>query len=116
MRNPEMKVGLAGDIPNATTEKIARVRRGGASGIATCYFGRLRRVLFSYSFWSLFVMSVPAAVGVGVRVLVREHGDFGYLNTSGIFWARSFWVTGSTIRSFYWRGIESSARAAKSPK
>ena len=83
-RNPEMKVGYAGDIPNAIAEKQSIVSEAAwATGIATIVilFGCFA---FFRSFSSIFVMFLPAALGVACAYSFAT-ATFGYVNTSGAF-------------------------------
>jgi uncharacterized protein len=81
---PGMKVGFAGDIPNAIAEKDSIVSEAAwATGIATVLilFG-----VFAYfrSFSSLIVMLLPTSVGVACAYSFAT-ATFGYVNTSGAF-------------------------------
>src|SRR5215472_12268622 len=82
--SPQMKVGFAGDIPNAIAEKDSLVSDAAwATGIAfVLILGGV--VVFFRSPWSLIVISLPAIIGVGCAYAFAEV-TFGYVNTSGAF-------------------------------
>ena len=83
-RNAEMKVGYAGDIPNAIAEKESIVSEAAtATAIATLLvlFGVFA---FFRSFSAIFVMFLPAALGVACAYTFAT-ATFGYVNTSGAF-------------------------------
>jgi uncharacterized protein len=82
--HPAMKIGLAGDIPNAIEEKDSLVSDAAwATGIAfTLILGGL--VFFFRSPWSLMVISMPAFLGVGCAYSFAM-ATYGYVNTSGAF-------------------------------
>ena len=79
-----MRVGLAGDIPNAAAEKASIVSEAAwASGIALILI--LTGVVWYYrSAWSLVIISVPAFLGVG-SAYAFAYFRFGYVNTTGMF-------------------------------
>ncbi|HEY2514257.1 MAG TPA: MMPL family transporter, partial [Polyangiaceae bacterium] len=80
----EMKVGFAGDIPNAAAEKESVVSQAlWATGIAFVLIVA-GLVWFYRSFWSLLVISMPAFVGVG-SAYAFAYFRFGYVNTTGMF-------------------------------
>jgi predicted RND superfamily exporter protein len=83
-RDPAMKVGYAGDIPNAIAEKESIVSEAAtATAIATVLvlFGVFA---FFRSFSAVFVMFFPAALGVACAYTFAT-ATFGYVNTSGAF-------------------------------
>ncbi|HEY8039519.1 MAG TPA: MMPL family transporter, partial [Polyangiaceae bacterium] len=81
---PEMKVGFAGDIPNAAAEKESIVSEAAwASGIAFVII--IAGVVWFYrSPWSLVVIALPALLGVG-SAYAFAYFRFGYVNTTGMF-------------------------------
>jgi uncharacterized protein len=82
--NAQMKVGFAGDIPNAIAEKDSIVSEAAyATGIAAILilFGIFT---FFRSFSALVVMLFPAAVGIACAYSFAT-ATFGYVNTSGAF-------------------------------
>ncbi|HEY6463239.1 MAG TPA: MMPL family transporter, partial [Polyangiaceae bacterium] len=81
---PSMKVGFAGDIPNAAAEKQSIVSQAAwASGIAFVLI--VAGVAWFYrSPWSLAVISLPAFIGVGAAYAFA-YFRFGYVNTTGMF-------------------------------
>src|SRR4029079_13882272 len=82
--HPQMKVGFAGDIPNAIAEKDSIVSEAAyATGIATLLilFGIFT---FFRSFSALVVMLFPTAVGIACAYSFAT-ATFGYVNTSGAF-------------------------------
>jgi hypothetical protein len=81
---PQMKVGYAGDIPNAIAEKDSIVSEAAmATGIATLLI-LVGVVAFFRSFSAIFVMLFPALVGVACAYSFAT-ATFGYVNTSGAF-------------------------------
>jgi predicted RND superfamily exporter protein len=81
---PAMKVGFAGDIPNAAAEKESIVSEAAwASGIALVLI--VAGVVWFYrSPWSLAVIALPAMMGVGAAYAFA-YFRFGYVNTTGMF-------------------------------
>jgi predicted RND superfamily exporter protein len=81
---PAMKVGFAGDIPNAAAEKESIVSEAAwASGIAFVLI--VTGVVWFYrSPWSLVVIALPALLGVG-SAYAFAYFRFGYVNTTGMF-------------------------------
>jgi uncharacterized protein len=82
--HPQMKVGFAGDIPNAVAEKESTLSEAAwASGIAfLLILGGI--VAYYRSPWSLIVISIPALMGVGAAYAFATF-TFGYVNTPGAF-------------------------------
>jgi predicted RND superfamily exporter protein len=82
--NPDMQVGLAGDIANANEEKQSLMSDvAWATGTAfVLILGGL--VIFFRSFWSPLVIFMPAFIGVGAAYSFAM-AAFGYVNTSGAF-------------------------------
>lgn len=82
--HPELKWGLAGDIPNAQQEKESLMSDAAlASGLATVLI--LGGIVFYFrSPWSLFVIAVPALLGVSAAYSFARV-TFGYVNTAGLF-------------------------------
>ena len=82
--SPAMRVGFAGDIPNAIEEKDSLVSDAAwATGIAFILI--LGGVVFFFrSPWSLAVISLPAFIGVGCAYSFAMM-KYGYVNTSGAF-------------------------------
>jgi predicted RND superfamily exporter protein len=81
---PDMRVGYAGDIPNAAAEKESVVTEAAwASGIALLVvFAGI--VWFYRSPWSLVIIGAPAILGVGAAYAFA-YFRFGYVNTTGMF-------------------------------
>jgi len=81
---PSMKVGFAGDIPNAAAEKQSIVSQAAwASGFAfVAVLAGL--VWFFRSAWSLIVIAFPALLGIGCAYAFA-YFRFGYVNTTGMF-------------------------------
>jgi predicted RND superfamily exporter protein len=82
--HPQMRVGLAGDIPNAVEEKRSIISEAvWASALALALI--LAGVIWYYrSPWSILVIALPALMGVGSAyafAMVR----YGYVNTAGAF-------------------------------
>lgn len=82
--HPAMKVGFAGDIPNAVAEKESTLSEAAwASGIAFLLI--LTGIVIYYrSPWSLLVISIPAFMGVGAAYAFATV-TYGYVNTPGAF-------------------------------
>jgi predicted RND superfamily exporter protein len=82
--HPQMKIGFAGDIPNAVAEKESTVSEAAwASGLAFLLI--LAGIVAYYrSPWSLFIVSIPAIMGVGAAYAFAT-AVFGYVNTPGAF-------------------------------
>jgi predicted RND superfamily exporter protein len=83
-RHPAMRVGYAGDIPNAIAEKESIVSEAAwATVIATAVilFGVFA---FFRSFSAMAVMFLPAAFGIACAYSFAT-ATFGYVNTSGAF-------------------------------
>ncbi|HSO36697.1 MAG TPA: MMPL family transporter [Labilithrix sp.] len=82
--HPDMKVGFAGDIPNAIAEKDSIVSEAAyATGIATVLI-LLGIFTFFRSFSALVVMLFPTTVGIACAYSFAT-ATFGYVNTSGAF-------------------------------
>jgi predicted RND superfamily exporter protein len=82
--HPAMKVGFAGDIPNAIAEKESIIGEAAwATGIAFVLI-LAGVVWFFRSPWSLVVISFPAFIGVGCAYSFAM-AAYGYVNTSGAF-------------------------------
>ncbi len=82
--NAEMKIGFAGDIPNAAAEKESLVSEAiWVTGIAFLLI--MGGVVFFYrSVWSLVIITLPALFGVGCAYAFAT-ATYGYVNTSGAF-------------------------------
>jgi predicted RND superfamily exporter protein len=79
-----MRVGFAGDIPNAAAEKNSLVSQAvWATAIAFVVIVA-GLVWFYRSPWSLVVVAVPAILGVGCAYAFA-YFRFGYVNTTGMF-------------------------------
>ncbi len=81
---PELKVGYAGDIPNAIEEKDSLVSDAAwATGFA--FLLLLGGVVFFFrSPWCLAIIFLPALIGVGCAYSFAMR-TYGYVNTSGAF-------------------------------
>jgi uncharacterized protein len=111
--HPQMKVGFAGDIPNAVAEKESTLSDAAwASGLAfLLILGGI--VTFYRSPWSLIVISVPALMGVGAAYAFAT-AVFGFVNTPGAFLGAIILGNGinypivllSRYREFRARGME----------
>lgn len=82
--HPQMKAGLAGDIPNAVEEKRSIITEAvWASGLALILI--LGGVVWYYrSPWSILVIALPALLGVG-SAYAFAMWRYGYVNTAGAF-------------------------------
>ncbi|MFO0676316.1 MAG: MMPL family transporter [Polyangiaceae bacterium] len=79
-----MRVGFAGDIPNAKAEKDSIVSDALAATLLA--FGLIVAgvVVFYRSVWALVIIALPVFVGVGAAYAFAM-ATFGYVNTSGAF-------------------------------
>ena len=82
--HPRMRVGFAGDIPNAAAEKDSIVSQAAwATGIAFMLI--IAGVVWFYrSPWSLVIIAPPALLGVGAAYAFAYFA-FRYVNTTGMF-------------------------------
>jgi hypothetical protein len=82
--HPAMEVGYGGDIPSAITEQksIASEALWATLLALTLVLGGV--VFFYRSLWSLAIIALPAAVGVGAGYAFAT-AAFGYVNTVGAF-------------------------------
>ncbi len=82
--HPLMRVGFAGDVPNAAAEKESVVSQAAwASGIALVLI--LAGVVWFYrSLWAPVIVGFPAVVGVGAAYAFAWF-RFGHVNTTGMF-------------------------------
>lgn len=82
--HPQMKIGFAGDIPNAVAEKESIASEAAwASGLATLLV-LAAVVVFFRSPWSLLVIALPPAVGIGCAYSFAMW-RYGYVNITGLF-------------------------------
>ncbi len=82
--HPAMKIGFAGDIPNAVAEKESTLSEAAwASGLALLMI-LAGIVVFFRSLSSLVVITLPALMGVGAAYAFAT-ATFGYVNTPGAF-------------------------------
>jgi hypothetical protein len=81
---PQMRVGFAGDIPNAAAEKDSIVSQAAwASGMAfIAVIAGL--VWFFRSVGALVIIALPAMLGIGAAYAFAFFA-FGYVNTTGMF-------------------------------
>lgn len=82
--NPDMRVGYAGDIPNAVAEKESLLSEAAlATGMA---FSLILAgiVIFYRSIWAPIIIGVPPLLGVGFAYAFAT-ATYGYVNTSGAF-------------------------------
>jgi hypothetical protein len=82
--HPEMKVGYAGDIPNAAHEKQSLVSEGFVATLIASVLILAGLVYFYRSFWPLIIIALPALVGVSCAYAFAT-ATYGYVNTSGVF-------------------------------
>jgi hypothetical protein len=81
---PAMRVGFAGDIPNAVAEKESIVTEAVWASIVAFVLIVTGIVWFFRSPWSLVVVALPALLGVGAAYAFAWF-RFGYVNTTGMF-------------------------------
>jgi predicted RND superfamily exporter protein len=82
--HPEMKVGFAGDIPNAAAEKESIVSQAVWASAFALVAVLAGLVWFFRSVWSLIVIAFPAVLGIGAAYAFA-YFRFGYVNTTGMF-------------------------------
>ncbi|MFO0736235.1 MAG: MMPL family transporter [Labilithrix sp.] len=83
-RHPAMRVGYAGDIPNAIAEKESIVSEAATATAIATFLVLFGVFAFFRSFSAVFVMLLPAALGVACAYTFAT-ATFGYVNTSGAF-------------------------------
>jgi predicted RND superfamily exporter protein len=79
-----MRVGYAGDIPNAAAEKDSLVSQALWASLIAFSLVICGVVWFYRSPWSLVVIATPAILGVGAAYAFA-YFRFGYVNTTGMF-------------------------------
>ncbi|MGA3121121.1 MAG: MMPL family transporter [Polyangiaceae bacterium] len=82
--DPAMRVGFAGDIPNAVAEKQSLVSSAAWASVLVLVVILAGIVLFYGSLWSIPTIALPALLGVGFAYSFAM-ARFGYVNTSGAF-------------------------------
>ena len=83
--SPTMKVGFAGDIPNAAAEKESVVSAGRLGERARVRrHRRRRRLVLPVASGRSSVIALPALLGVGAAYAFA-YFRFGYVNTTGMF-------------------------------
>ena len=82
--HPDMKVGLAGDIPNAVEEKRSIISEAVWASVLALVLILSGVVWYYRSFWSIFVIALPALLGVG-SAYAFAMWKYGYVNTAGAF-------------------------------
>ncbi|HVJ88842.1 MAG TPA: MMPL family transporter, partial [Labilithrix sp.] len=82
--HPEMKVGYAGDIPNAVAEKESLLSEAAlATGLALVLI--LGGIAYFYrSMWAIPLVGFPPLFGVGCAYAFATYA-FGFVNSSGAF-------------------------------
>ena len=108
-----MKIGFAGDIPNAVAEKDSTLNEAAwVSGLAfLLILGGI--VIFYRSPWSLIIVSLPALMGIGAAFAFATL-TYGFVNTPGAFLGAIILGNGinypivllSRYREFRSRGME----------
>ena len=83
-RSPSMRVGYAGDIPNAIAEKESIVSEAATATAIATFLVLFGVFAFFRSFSAVVVMFLPAALGVACAYTFAT-ATFGYVNTSGAF-------------------------------
>ncbi|MDP9035186.1 MAG: MMPL family transporter, partial [Myxococcota bacterium] len=82
--HPAMKIGFAGDIPNAAAEKESIVSQAAWASAAALLVILTGVIWFYRSPWSLPIITLPALLGVG-SAYAFAYFRFGYVNTTGMF-------------------------------
>ncbi len=80
----QMKVGFAGDVPNAIQEKESLVSEAAWASLAAALLILGGVVIHFRSLWSLVIIGVPPLVGVGCAYSYAKL-SIGYVNTVGLF-------------------------------
>src|SRR5262249_14914917 len=81
---PQMRIGFAGDIPNAVAEKESTLSEAAwASGLAFILI-LAGIIVFYRSLSSLVIISIPALMGIGAAYAFAT-ATYGYVNTPGAF-------------------------------
>lgn len=81
---PAMRVGLAGDIPNAAAEKQSLVSQAAWASAVVIAIILGGVALFYRSLWAVAIIVLPALLGVGFAYSFAM-ARFGYVNTTGAF-------------------------------
>jgi uncharacterized protein len=79
-----VRVGFAGDIPNAVAEKNSVVSEAAWASAVALLLIVVAVAWFYRSVWSLAVIALPALLGVG-GAYAFAYFRFGYVNTTGLF-------------------------------
>ncbi|HEU4535058.1 MAG TPA: MMPL family transporter, partial [Polyangiaceae bacterium] len=82
--HPAMEVGYGGDIPNALAEQKSIASEALWATLLALTLVLAGVVFFYRSFWALFIIALPAVVGVGAGYAFAT-AAFGYVNTVGAF-------------------------------
>ncbi len=82
--HPAMKIGFAGDIPNAVAEKESTVSEAVWASGAAFLLILAGIVVYFRSPWALFIVAIPAIMGVGAAYAFAT-AVFGFVNTPGAF-------------------------------
>jgi predicted RND superfamily exporter protein len=82
--HPQMRIGFAGDIPNAVAEKDSTVSEAVWASVFAMVLILAGVVVFFRSVWSLVVIGLPALLGVGCAYAFAT-AAFGYVNLPGAF-------------------------------
>jgi uncharacterized protein len=82
--HPQMKVGFAGDVPNAAAEKESLLSEAAEATLIALVLILGGVIFFFRSVWSLFVIALPVLVGVTCAYAFAT-ATYGYVNTSGAF-------------------------------
>jgi predicted RND superfamily exporter protein len=84
LRDPDIRVGFAGDVANAVTEKESVVGEAAWAGLGALFLIVAGVVWFYRSVWAPIIIAAPAVIGVGVAYAFA-YARFGYVNTTGMF-------------------------------
>jgi predicted RND superfamily exporter protein len=82
--NKDMRVGLAGDIPNAVEEKRSIISEAVWASVLALVLILVGVVWYYKSPWSILVITLPAFMGVG-SAYAFAMWRYGYVNTAGAF-------------------------------
>ena len=79
-----MRIGFAGDIPNAVAEKESTISEAAWASVAAFVLIILGIVVYQRSLAALVIVSIPTLMGVGAAYAFATLA-FGYVNTPGAF-------------------------------
>ncbi len=82
--HPQMKVGFAGDVPNAIQEKESLISEAAWASVVAAVLILGGVVFYFRSVWALLIIGLPPFVGMGCAYTFAKL-SIGYVNTVGLF-------------------------------